>query len=242
MRNHKKVKAIRSKFGIAGYGIWVMLLEYLTGNDGNEFEYSDLEIELMSGDFGVSATEIRNVVDYCISLEMLFNKNGFIHSPSLDERLAPVYQKRGVAKEISAKQSRSSGKFTSSNTECNGVSVAEMPQSKVKKSKVKKSKEQAPLRGYEIPFVGNVLKAWEEWEQYRRQRGKKITPLTAKKQINLLGGRPDFEIIEMINTAITRGWEGLYEINKNNQNYVTRQGNQRASDAVIPGGTEFGSF
>jgi hypothetical protein len=93
MRNHKKVKAIRSKFGMNGYGIWSMLLEHLTGSDGNVFPYTDLEFELMSGDFGVSATEIRSVVDYCIIMEMLFNVDGFIKSDSLDERLAPVYEK-----------------------------------------------------------------------------------------------------------------------------------------------------
>ena len=64
MRNHRKVKAIRTKFGPIGYAIWSMTLEYLTGIDGNVFEYSDVEFELMAGDFGVSATEIREVVDY----------------------------------------------------------------------------------------------------------------------------------------------------------------------------------
>ena len=110
MRNHRKVKAIRTKFGVNGYAIWSMLLEYLTGIDGNVFEYSDVEFELMGGDFGVSATEIRSVVDYCINLEMLFSENGFIKSESLDERLKPVYEKRHTSKEISKKQERSNGK------------------------------------------------------------------------------------------------------------------------------------
>lgn len=130
MRNHKKVKAIRAKFGVQGYAVWSMILEYLTGNDGNVFEYSDMEFELMAGDFGVSATEIRSIVDYCVTLEMLFNNDGFIRSESLDERLAPVYQKRGVAKELSKKQRRDNGKFTVNITESVGVSATEMPHSK----------------------------------------------------------------------------------------------------------------
>lgn len=147
MRNHRKVKSIRSKFGPVGYAIWVMVLEYLTGNDGNVFEYSDMEFEIMSGDFGVSATEIRDTVNYCISLEMLFNKDGFIHSPSLDERLAPVYQKRGLAKRDSEKQIRLKGRFVVNNTG-NGVvsatetmvTATETPHSKVKESKENESK------------------------------------------------------------------------------------------------------
>lgn len=141
MRNHRKVKSIRNKFGIQGYAVWSMLLEYLTGIDGNEFEYSDLEFELISGDFGVSVTEIQNVVDYCIKLEMLFVNNGFVYSESLNNRLAPVYKKRGVAKEISEKQKRNKGKFTNS-TVATVVSVTETPQSKVNKSKEKKIKEE----------------------------------------------------------------------------------------------------
>lgn len=138
MRNHRKVKAIRTKFGISGYAIWSMTLEYLTGIDGNVFEYSDVELELMAGDFGVSATEIRNVLDYCIKMEMLFLNNGFINSESLDERLKPVYEKRGKSKDNSKKQQRLNGKFINNNTVSNGVSVAEIPQSKVNKSKVNK--------------------------------------------------------------------------------------------------------
>lgn len=141
MRNHKKVKALRSKFGVTGYAVWSLLLEYITGSDGNVFPYSDLEFELMSGDFGVSATEIRSVVDYCILLELLFSKNGFINSDSLDERLAPVYEKRGKAKELSKKQLRDNGKFVSSNTDGTIVTVTETPQSKVNEIELKKSKE-----------------------------------------------------------------------------------------------------
>lgn len=140
MRDHKKIKAIRSKFKIQGYGIWCMILEYLTGSDGNVFPYSDTEFELMAGDFGVSATEIRDVVDYCIRLELLFNKNGFVNSDSLDERLAPVYEKRNKAKELSKQQQRQNGKFANSNTVSYVVSVAETPQSKVKESKLNETK------------------------------------------------------------------------------------------------------
>jgi len=147
MRNHRKVKAIRTKFGVNGYAIWSMTLEYLTGIDGNVFEYSDVEFELMAGDFGVSATEIRDVVNYCIKLEMLFLNNGFINSESLDERLVPVYEKRGRSKDNSKKQQRVNGKFVISNSVSNGVSVAEKPQSKVNKSKVKET----------IPSIGDFL-------------------------------------------------------------------------------------
>ena len=165
MRNHRKVKAIRTKFGPIGYAIWSMTLEYLTGIDGNVFEYSDVEFELMAGDFGVSATEIREVVDYCIKLDMLFNNNDFINSESLDERLKPVYEKRGTNKDKSKKQLRINGKFASINTVIDGVSAPEMPQSKVKESKVKEIK---------LKFKDNIFLTENENQKLISEHGKEI--------------------------------------------------------------------
>jgi hypothetical protein len=165
MRNHRKVKAIRTKFGPIGYAIWSMTLEYLTGIDGNVFEYSDVEFELMAGDFGVSATEIREVVDYCIKLDMLFNNNDFINSESLDERLKPVYEKRGTNKDKSKKQLRINGKFANKNTVGDGVSAPEMPQSKVKESKVKEIK---------LKFKDNIFLTENENQKLISEHGKEI--------------------------------------------------------------------
>lgn len=137
MRNHVKVKALRQKFQ-NGYAIWSMLLEFLTASDGNVFENTEIQYELLSGDFCVSVTEIRDVVNYCLKLEMLFDKDGWIYSESLNDRLAPVYEKRGRAKELSKKQLRNNGKYASSNTDATVVSVTEMPQSKVNEIKVNK--------------------------------------------------------------------------------------------------------
>lgn len=140
-RDLTEVKAVRTKHGIVGYAILCMLKEYLTGADGNTFPYNDRTFELLAGDFRVSATEIREVIDYCVMLEILTNDNGFIRDEELDERLAPVYAKRGKAKELSKKQQRSNGQFATDITEEPVVTVAETPQSKVKESKPEESKE-----------------------------------------------------------------------------------------------------
>lgn len=126
MRNHRKVKALRNKFGqVLGYAFWAMILEYLTQADGNEIEYSDMEIELFAGELGVSATEIRDMVDFCVRMEMLFVVNGFIKSNSLDEELKFVYDKREIAKEISETRKRREDGTFDSNAESLGVSVTE---------------------------------------------------------------------------------------------------------------------
>lgn len=159
MRNHVKVKAIRNKF-TNGYAIWAMILEYLTGCDGCEFEKSEIQFELLAGDFGFDSKEISELIEYCLKIEILFEKNGFIFSESLNERLAPVFEKRNKSKELSQQQLRRNGRFCNNNAEDTVVSVTETPQSKVKESKRDKRRKKA--------FIPPTL---QEVEQYFLENG-----------------------------------------------------------------------
>ena len=217
MRNHRKIRAIRNKFGISGYAIWCMLLEYLTGNDGNEFEFSDAELELISGDFGVSATEIRQLLDYCLKLEILFLKEGFIHSESLDERLSPVYEKRNESKSKSKKQLRVNGKFAINNTVGNGVSVAEMPQSKVKESKVKESINNSDFDLGTWESEKRLFRNAEEWQmkqctEFRLSRDCVLELMEEflKEQDN----KEDYKDLK----ELKRHWYSWYKKNKMSKN------------------------
>ena len=165
MRNHKKVKALRNKFGqILGYAFWSMLLEYLTEQDGCELENSEIELEMFAGELGVSVTEIRSMIDYCIKIEILFlNEVNFIYSESLNENLLPVFEKRKKSKEVSkTRKRRENGTFYDKSSTALGVSVAEIPQSKVKYSKVN-NKENKEIEFY--PFN-------EFWNDYDKKREK----------------------------------------------------------------------
>jgi len=144
MRNHKKVKSLRAKFGqVLGYAFWSMFVEYLTEQDGTEIEFSDLEIEMFSGELGVSATEIRSMIDYCIKIELLFlTDDNFIYSDSLNELLQPVFDKRQNAKERSKTRERHvNGQFSTNNSTKLGVSATEIPQIEVKKIKENNKEE-----------------------------------------------------------------------------------------------------
>ncbi|WP_159467992.1 DUF4373 domain-containing protein [Dyadobacter sp. 3J3] len=131
MRNHRKIKAIRAKYGLPGYAIWTMFLEVLTTADENRWVNNELETELLAGDFGVSVTEIRDVLSYCVRLELLFELDGKIYSKTLDEKLKAVYEKRNLSRQNSQQQARKSGKFDR-NSDSIGVSVTETPQTKGK--------------------------------------------------------------------------------------------------------------
>jgi len=64
----------------------------------------------------------------------------------------------------------------------------------------------------DIFFGEDVQSAWLEWEQYRKEKKQKLTPSTAKKQMQFLSGRPGSEAIAIINQSITNGWTGLFEL------------------------------
>ena len=216
MRNHKKIKSIRTKFKSQGYAVWVMILEYLTGNDGNEFEYSEMEFELMSGDFDEPAELIKSVVDYAIKLELLFSKNDFIFSESLNERLAPVYEKRGKAKESSKSQQRKNGKYVvdTNNTEQTVVTVtetteqtelltSETPQSKVNEIKVKEIKKNKIKTIEEISYplaVDFWLKEFHLGWTFENTHGAKMKSIIKKIKKVILDTGKDPTSDSIINT------------------------------------------
>jgi len=91
------------------------------------------------------------------------------------------------------------------------------PETKRSRNEVEEETETKPkgsLRAVvDTSIFGEELKAaWEEWEQYQKEKKKKLTPSTAKKQIKFLGGRAGPEAVAIINQSITNGWTGLFEL------------------------------
>lgn len=135
MRNDLKIKALRRKYGHVGYSIWNMFLEVLTDTDHFEVEWTDLNIEIMSGDFDCEPKFLREVIEYCSdTLKLFVIENGKIYSIRHRERFENLLSKR--------KRDRKR------------VIAIENPHSIVEYSKVKESKEEKSKgnRVYDIGF------------------------------------------------------------------------------------------
>ncbi|MBC8084906.1 MAG: DUF4373 domain-containing protein [Hymenobacter sp.] len=131
LRNDRRVKAIRTAFGAAGYGIFTMLLEALTDADNTALAVDEMELELLAGDFGVSATEIHSLLQFGVKVGYFAtNEAGFLTCPELTGWLAPVFEKRNRARNAST------AALPPHPVSETGVSVTVNPQSKVKESKV----------------------------------------------------------------------------------------------------------
>ncbi len=137
MRNDRRIKAIRSRMGAAGYGLLMMVMEVLTDADHTQLSTDELELELLAGDLGVSVTEIDSLIQIAEKVGFFArSEEGFLTCPDLSKALEPVFEKRNRARNAA-----STPKLEVPAT-VNGVSVTETTQSKVKESKGEKSKEE----------------------------------------------------------------------------------------------------
>ena len=137
MRDDIKIKAIRRKFKHTGFSVWIMLLELLTSNEYFEYEWTELNIELLGPDFDCDADEIKEIVNYCISLNLLQITNGYLHCDNLTKRLEETVLVR--RKDYCSNNSKRF-KLSGVNDDNNGVNDYNNTQSKGKESEVKQSK------------------------------------------------------------------------------------------------------
>ena len=158
MRNDPKVKALRRKFHHSGFSVWVMLLETLTDADNFEIEFTDLNMELLAGDFDIETDLLREILQYFEKVKLITVNNGFLFSKRLKERFSTLITKR--------EQYRSR------------VSDVGNPQSKVNKSIVDKSKvniiEESIIRDTRAPIDFNSIYNTQGFENIVRMMAHEI--------------------------------------------------------------------
>lgn len=109
-------------------------------------------------------------------------------------------------------------------------------QDKTRQEKTKQDKTTVP-----VPFLNGCLIAWNDWVEHRKQLRKPLTQKAIEKQIQFLRGRAENEIILILNTAIEKNWQGLYEVKNNNHGTkISTTGTIRTTDAIIEQGKDFG--
>ena len=145
MRNDRKIKAVRSRFGLEGYAVYCMLLEALTDADDLQIKLDQTEKELLAADFGIDTEIFMAILNYMQSLGLIRIENDLLFCPVLSERLKQVFEKREKAKKAYQKQKNKNKRVSETETKVsateNTVSDTEMTQSKVKESKVNNIKE-----------------------------------------------------------------------------------------------------
>ena len=83
-----------------------------------------------------------------------------------------------------------------------------------KKNKEETKKKQRKDTSGKLPSELDTVEfgnAWSEWEQHRREIKKTLTPLAAKRQINLLLKMGHDRAIAAIQHSVMQGYAGIYE-------------------------------
>lgn len=87
----------------------------------------------------------------------------------------------------------------------------EKPMRRIRIEPEKKAKREAAAEE-DLPSWINKP-AWAEWEQYRKEKKKPMTPLARKKAIAFLETQKD-DHVEIINISIRNSWTGLFPLKK----------------------------
>lgn len=99
LRNDRRVGAIRTRLGLAGYGLLLMLLEVLTDADHNRLDTDEVELELLAGDLHIETKQLTELIALAERVRFFARTaENLLHCPALDEWLAPVYEKRDKVK------------------------------------------------------------------------------------------------------------------------------------------------
>lgn len=146
MRNDRRCKALRSKFNLEGYAVFVMLLETLTGANHFQIEDNKMELELIAGDIDIDSKKLNAILEYLVKLGLLVKEGDLISSPMLNDLkniLNDIREKdRGRKTNVSENPTKENALKENEVIQSeNKVIQAKNAQSKVKESKVNKRKE-----------------------------------------------------------------------------------------------------
>ncbi len=152
MRNDKKLKAVRVKFGNQGYAVYNMILESLSEANLIMIKNNELELEMLAGDFGITFEELKNMLEYFQKINLLKVTENLIFCPQLDSRLKGVFDKRN----------KDHPQLRENYCKVNGISVTEIAINSpeihiVKESKVNKRKEKKEYTENSIEFQLSIF-------------------------------------------------------------------------------------
>lgn len=223
MRDDPKIKALRRRFKVEGYGIWCMLLETITDSDNFRLY---VNYEILAGDYDIDPDKLRQIINYCVDLQLLFfdSDNSILWSKTLDKRFEVLLSKRKRDRKV--------------------VIASENPQSKVKESKEKKKNtgDESPSRTlddrkkefYSLikPFTNkypkDMLREFYDYWTEHSPKGKKLrfekeTVFDVARRLGTWATRGDIEplpeaklpdytyAIHDKEDMTTKAWEKTYE-------------------------------
>lgn len=104
LRDNLKIKAVRAKYWLEGYAIFVMLLEVLADADNFILEENDFQVEMLAGDFRIDSAILAEMIDYIVNIWLLQRENWSLFSKHLIERMEALLNKRNNMRSVYQKK------------------------------------------------------------------------------------------------------------------------------------------
>jgi hypothetical protein len=209
-KDDPKIMMLMAQFGVEGYGIYWILIEYLRDQPGYVAPMALLDP--LSRRYQSSKEKFLAVV----TGYDLFEYNDVIFtSPSLIKRMLPLDEKRIKMRANSLK--RWDGDANGMQLECKSNAIA--IQSKVKESKVNKSKEEENIKEFVASLPSSFLAVWEKWIEYKRKIRKPYKTREGmegkfNELVTLSGNNPE-TAMKIVEQSISNEWSGLFALKFN---------------------------
>lgn len=210
-----KVKYLRKKLGMAGYGIFVLILERIYRDKGYYCIW-DERAQTLFCEYGIEIKYLKQVVDCCL-MEGLFNNDMFLNhkvltSAEIQRRymeIIRICKRRGI--ELISEFDLISSEEIPKNSETIRGNPEQMQQRKEKEKKENKIKK------YVWEFSEILKKAFDEFVEMRKKIRKPPTEyaieLLEKKLLKISGG--NFKIMLLIiEQSIVKSWQDFYPVKK----------------------------
>lgn len=108
MRDHRKIRMIRSKFWNEWYAVFCMMLEVLADSEWFIIEIDEIQIELLSNDFMIDPERLKQIIQEFEKLWLMQKDWSQLLNINLIERMQPLMKKREIMRERYWKQQSSS--------------------------------------------------------------------------------------------------------------------------------------
>ena len=190
-RNDDKILKIRSRFDNCwGYGLFFMLCETMAESSKGTFDYESMAELSLS--YSIDTDKIKQLVDYCIEIELFYKSDNNVHSKTMDDFKQFRKERSDSGKKGAMSKWHSDGLV-------NGSAINQpmaLKESKVNKSKVNKSKIKENDIDKQKLLTNQITSFNIMWNKYPKRLGKKQA---FKHYSASVKSKEDFE---NINTAL----------------------------------------
>lgn len=221
MHSDAKIKKLRLKYGMEGYGVYCLLLEYIARNiDRNNLTFElEEDAELVSHDTGIHVERIQEMMTYMVNLRLFENDVGVVTCLKLSTR----------TDEYTQKLLRNLEDVPTLSRHCpDKVPPNRIEEKRTEQTRGEEKRTEEPslpavtlpaVDGYQatdgfVPFPETLnVEAWKEFIDHRialKVKPKIYTSMGAKKTMNLLAKYTFAEQGETVDASIINSWKGLF--------------------------------